>query len=170
MVDRRRSRKYSRFCMGEARANPPAFLKPEGKTFVIFDKNDKMIKELQNLLKHCWDHTYGADLLREGMWFSISIGGRLAAAGQLIGNTLWNLCTNPEYRKRGFARNIIIGMLWRLCSQGEENLVLFVDKTNTSYEKLVRWYTKLGFTEAIKSGEEIRAVPDGKKMIMSCYR
>ena len=69
---------------------------------------------------------------------------------------IWNVCTHSAFRGQGVATKIITAVIQYICAQGKYTPRLIVSKTNnSSYDKLISYYQKLGFTiEEDKSTEE----------------
>ena len=64
-------------------------------------------------------------------------------------NNIWNLCTPVKYRKKGYAKKIILNTIKKInkFNQYDKNVYLYVDKLKDSYPKLISYYKNLNFKE-----------------------
>jgi len=89
---------------------------------------------------------FGPDAFARGEFFGVEVDGRLAAMGgvqtRLPGLVeIGSITTHPDYRRRGYATQVVAALVRHLRGQGEE-VFLCLFQTNTPARRL---YEKLGF-------------------------
>lgn len=99
------------------------------------------------LVAHTKPGPFGPRTVELGRYLGIRRNGRLVAmAGERLRPTGWTeisaVCTDPEWRGRGFARDLVLGLSASITAAGDRPFLHVVESNVAA----LRLYEQLGFT------------------------
>ena len=130
------------------------------------DFDTKLINSIQIIISDCFGHYISILPPNNSRWFLAYPKDSNELVSVLMidkWNIIWNVCTKEKYRRKGIATKLInkVKEYYKQNKNSLEStnkLSLLINRTKDSYEKLIKFYEKIGFEETLPQEKTFKNV------------